>query len=53
MVKLSVWEEFIIGAAVSFLTLLQSKTKNAEALAGIQAALTFLQSLLNGQVSAT
>jgi hypothetical protein len=51
MIKLSLWEQFIIGAALSFLTLLQSQTTNPEALAGIQAAQLFLQDLLSGKVA--
>lgn len=50
MIKLSIWEQFIIGAALSFLSILQGQTKNATALAGIEAAETFLQDLLNGKV---
>jgi hypothetical protein len=49
--KLSFWEEFIIGTAISFLTVLQSKIKNPVELAGLQAALEFLQKLLGGQVT--
>ena len=51
MIKLSWWEEFIIGAAISFLTVLQTKITNPEALAALQAALAFLQALMNGTVS--
>jgi len=51
MIKLSWWEEFIVGAGISLLTMLQTKIKNPVELAGLQAALTFLQSLLNGNVS--
>jgi hypothetical protein len=51
MLKLSWWEQFIIGAAVSFLTVLVSKMTNATELAALQAAIAFLQQLLNGQVS--
>jgi hypothetical protein len=50
-VKLSFWEQFIIGAAVSFLGILQTQVKlNSVELAGLQAAQQFLQSLLNGSV---
>ena len=51
MVSLSWWEQFILGAAVSFLTVLVSKMTNATELAALQAAIAFLQQLLNGQVS--
>jgi hypothetical protein len=51
MVKLSWWEQFIIGAAVSFLTLIASKITNATELAALQAAIAFLQKLLAEQVS--
>jgi hypothetical protein len=51
MVQLSWWEQFIIGAAISFLTVLASKVTNATELAGLQSALAFLQKLLAGQVS--
>ena len=51
MIKLSWWEEFIIGAAVSFLTMLISKITNPIEQAGLQSALMFLQRLMNGQVT--
>lgn len=51
MLQLSWWEEFIVGAGISFLTVLTSKIKNPTELAALQAALTFLQKLLAGQVS--
>ena len=51
MVTLSWWEQFIIGAAISFLTVLQAKIKNPVELAGLQATIAFLQKLLNGNVS--
>ena len=51
MVKLSWWEQFIVGAAVSFLSVLQGQVTNPTELAAIQAAQTFLQKLLAGQVS--
>jgi hypothetical protein len=51
MLKLSFWEEFIIGAAISFLTMLQSKIKNPTELAALQAAIEFLQKLLGGNVA--
>jgi hypothetical protein len=50
--QLSWWETFIISAAVSFLTVLQSRIKNQAELAAIIGTLTFLQRLLNGQVQA-
>ena len=51
MIKLSWWEEFIIGAAASFLTVLQQKITNQTELAALQAALTFLQKLMAGTVA--
>lgn len=51
--KLSWWEEFIIGAAISFLTVLQSKITNQTELAALQGALTFLQKLMAGGVQAS
>jgi hypothetical protein len=51
MVSLSWWEQFIIGAAVSFLTVLASKITNPVELAALQAAIAFLQKLLGGQVA--
>ena len=51
MLKLSWWEQFIIGAAVSFLTVLIPKMTNATEVAALQGAIAFLQQLLNGQVS--
>lgn len=53
MLTLSFWEQIIIGAAVSFLSVLASQVKNQTELAGLQAAITFLQKLLAGQVSTT
>lgn len=46
--KLSWWEEFIIGAALSFLTMLVSKVKSPIEVAGLQATISFLQGLMNG-----
>lgn len=51
MIQLSWWESFIIAAAVSFLTVLQSRIKNPVELAGLQSAIEFLQKLLSGNVS--
>jgi hypothetical protein len=53
MLNLSWWEEFIIGAAASFLQILSAKVTNQTELAAIQAAQEFLQKLLAGQVSIT
>lgn len=50
MIKLSWWEEFIVTAAISLLTMLQSKITNQVELAGLQAAIGFLQKLLGGNV---
>ena len=51
MINLSWWEEFIIGAAVSFLTVLSAKITNPTELAALQAALVFLNKLMTGNVS--
>ena len=51
MVSLRWWEQFILGAAVSFLTVLASKITNPVELAALQAAIAFLQKLLGGQVA--
>jgi hypothetical protein len=53
MLKLSWWEEFIIGAAISFLTVLSSKITNPTELAALDAALEFLQKLMAGSVATT
>lgn len=50
MLSLSWWEQFIIGAAVSFLTVLEAKITNQTELAALQAAVSFLQRLLGGSV---
>lgn len=51
MIKLSWWEEFIIGAAISFLMMLKTKITNPTELAALEAALTFLQKLMTGTVA--
>lgn len=51
--KLSWWEEFIIGASISFLTVLQNKVTNQTELAALQSALSFLQQLMAGGVAVT
>ena len=51
MLTLSFWEQFIVQAAVSLLTVLDSQIKNATEKAALQAAITFLQKLLGGLVS--
>jgi hypothetical protein len=53
MLQLSWWEQFIVSAAVSLLGLLASKLKNATELAALQAAISFLNSLLAGTVELT
>jgi hypothetical protein len=50
MINLSWWEEFIIGAAVSFLTVISAKITNPTELAALQAALAFLTKLMSGTV---
>ncbi len=51
MVTLSWYEQLIIGSAISFLTFLETKIKNPTELAGLKAAVAFLQKLLSGNVS--
>jgi hypothetical protein len=51
MIALSWWEQFIVSAAVSLLTLLASKVTNTVEQAAIQSAIAFLQRLLGGGVS--
>lgn len=51
MLQLSWWEQFIVGAALSFLTIIASKLTNATEQAALQAAIQFLQKLLAGQVA--
>jgi len=46
--KLSWWEEFVMTAAISFLTMLKSKVTNKVELAAIQSAIDLLQRLLSG-----
>jgi hypothetical protein len=49
---LSFWEQFIIQAAVSFLSVLKTKLTNPAEVAGIDAAIAFLQDLLGGKIGA-
>jgi hypothetical protein len=51
MVQLSWWEQFIVAAAISLLTMLQSKLTNELQIDGLKAAVTFLQELLAGTVA--
>lgn len=51
-VTLSFWEQFIISAALSFLTVLQSQLKNPIELDALKVAIGFLQQLLAGTVGA-
>jgi hypothetical protein len=53
MIKLSWWEEFIVGAAISLLTMLRSKMTNQAEIAAIEATVAFLQKLLGAGVSLT
>jgi hypothetical protein len=50
MIQLSWWETFIVTAAISLLTVLQTKISNTAEIAALQAAITFLQRLLAGGV---
>lgn len=51
MIKLSWWEEFIVGAAISFLSVLQSKLTNPVEQAALTSTLAFLQQLMIGGIS--
>jgi hypothetical protein len=51
MITLSWWEQFIVSAAVSLLTVLQTKITNPTEQAAISAAISFLQKLLTGGVA--
>jgi hypothetical protein len=51
MVTLSFWEQFIVGAALSFLEVLATQVKNTTEIAALQAAIGFLQKLLAGNVA--
>jgi hypothetical protein len=51
MITLSWWEQFIISAGISLLTMLASKVSNQTEKAALEAALAFLQKLLAGNVS--
>lgn len=50
MLQLSWWEQFIVTAAVSLLTMLETKLTNKTEIEALQAAVGFLQSLLNNTV---
>ena len=50
MITLSWWETFLMQAAISLLTMLESKITNTVELAGLKAALEFLQDLLSGKI---
>lgn len=47
MIQLSWWETFIVTAAISLLTTLETKISNTAELAALQAAVAFLQRLLS------
>jgi hypothetical protein len=49
MPTLTWWEQLIIGMALTALTELETKITDPALLAGLQAAVTFLTSLLGGQ----
>ena len=53
MLTLSWWEQFIVNATISMLSILQSKLTNKTEQAALMAAIAFLQQLLAGQVSVT
>ena len=46
MITLSWWEQFIVGATLSLLTMLESKITNPTEKAAIEAVITFLRRLL-------
>jgi hypothetical protein len=51
MLVLSWYETILISMALSFLTALESRLTNPTEIAGLEAAVTFLQSLLGPGVS--
>jgi len=51
VITLSFWEQFIVSAAISLLTVLESKVSNQVELEAIQAAIAFLQKLVSGTVA--
>ena len=53
MIKLSWWEEFVVGTAISFLVMLTTKVTNKMELEALQTTIGVLQKLLAGQVSLT
>ena len=53
MIQLSWWEQFVVNMAISLLTLLSTKITNTVELAALQAAISFLQKLVGGNVSQT
>jgi hypothetical protein len=53
MIKLSLWEVFIVQAAISLLSVLASTLKNTTEIAALQAAIQFLQALLGGTIATT
>lgn len=52
MLTLSFWEQLVIGMAISFLSAIAPMVTNATEQAALQAALTFLQKLVSGGVTA-
>ena len=52
MIKLTMWEQFGIITALSFLTMLGNQITNQTELAALQSTIGFLQKLLAGQVPA-
>ena len=53
MIKLTMWEQFAVTLALSFLTMLSSQIKNETEIAALQSTVGFLQKLLAGQISVT
>lgn len=51
MMVLSWWEQFIVTAMISFLSVLHSKLNNPVEAAALTAALDFLQQLMGGKLS--
>ena len=51
--NLSEWEIFVLNMGLSFLTMLMAKLKNTVEIAACQAAIAFLQNLLNGSVGSS
>ena len=50
-IALNAWEQVLVGASISLLTLLESKLTNTVEVAALKSAISFLQTLLDGNVA--